>query len=277
MKQRWKRWMAACMAVLMALPSLLAGGVSASAASPSAKLSCWNASARQVGEVPELKPGYDYDKVLYFMIDGHTGYCMNYELAAKGGQVMVSGDTRRTPLTDQEALYLRYCLYYGFSTDVTASPSADQRNQFIATQVLVWIIEKGLYGTASADSAASKMCASAPDPAASFQYYADLKSKIDAGVRAEIPSFAASRLSQAKTYELKWNEANRRFETTLTDSNGILSKFDLSLNGYGTSRNGNQLHDLLFRSPHRCCDRHLPLQQRRGGGGRELRLLADRE
>ena len=151
MKQRWKRWMAACMAVLMALPSLLAGGVSASAASPSAKLSCWNASARQVGEVPELKPGYDYDKVLYFMIDGHTGYCMNYELAAKGGQVMVSGDTRRTPLTDQEALYLRYCLYYGFSTDVTASPSADQRNQFIATQVLVWIIEKGLYGTASAD------------------------------------------------------------------------------------------------------------------------------
>lgn len=193
------------------------------------------------GEIPELKPGYDYDKVLYFMIDGHTGYCMNYELAAKGGQVMASGDIRRTPLTDQEALYLRYCLYYGFSTDVTASPSANQRNQFIATQVLVWIIEKGLYGTASADSAASKMCASAPDPAASFQYYADLKSKIDAGVRAEIPSFAASRLSQAKTYELKWNEANRRFETTLTDSNGILSKFDLSLNGYGTSRNGNQL------------------------------------
>ena len=154
MKQKWRRWMAAVTAVFLLFPSFFAGGTAAFAASPSAKLSCWNASARQVGEVSELKPGYDYDKVLYFMIDGHTGYCMNYELAAKGGQIMTSGDTRRTSLTDQEALYLRYCLYYGFSTDATGSPNADQRNQFIATQVLVWIIEKGLYGTAAAVSAA---------------------------------------------------------------------------------------------------------------------------
>lgn len=241
MKQKFKRWMAGLLAVLTVFTSLFANGTPAFAASASANISFWYASTKDSGEVSELKAGYSHGKVLYAMIDGHSAYCMNFGLAAKGGQLMNSYDNSSTSLTDTQALYLRYCLYYGFSSTSTSAPSNDQCDQYIATQSMVWIIEKGIYGTASADSAAKKLCDTAPNPTASYQYYATLKSNIDAGINAVIPSIAASRKSQAPTYELKWNETNQRFETTLTDSNGVLSEFDLSLSGYSTSRNGNSL------------------------------------
>ncbi len=241
MKQKLKRWMAGLLAVLNVFTSLFTNGTTAFAASSSANISFWYASTKDSGEVSELKAGYQHGKVLYAMIDGHSAYCMNFGLAAKGGQLMNSYENPSTSLSDTQALYLRYCLYYGFSSTSTSAPSNDQCDQYIATQAMVWIIEKGIYGTSGADSAAKKLCDTAPNPASSYQYYTTLKSNMDAGISAVIPSFAASRISKASTYELKWNEENQRFETTLTDSNGVLSQFDLSLSGYKTNRNGNKL------------------------------------
>lgn len=241
MKQKFKRLMAGLLAVLTVITSLFANGTTVSAASPSANISFWYASIRDTGEVGELKAGYNHGKILYAMIDGHSAYCMNFGLAAKGGQLMNSYENPRTSLTDTQAMYLRYCLYYGFSSISTSAPSNDQRDQFIATQAMVWIIEKGIFGTSSADSAASKLCATAPNPGSSYAYYTALRDNMIKGINATIPSFAASRVSHAQTYELKWNEANQRFETTLNDTNGVLSEFDLFLSGYGVSRNGNNL------------------------------------
>ncbi|MCD8039276.1 MAG: Cys-Gln thioester bond-forming surface protein [Lachnospiraceae bacterium] len=241
MKQKLKRWMAGLLAVLNVFTSLFTNGTTAFAASSSANISFWYASPKDSGEVSELKAGYQHGKVLYAMIDGHSAYCMNFGLAAKGGQLMNSYENPSTSLSDTQALYLRYCLYYGFSSTSTSAPSNDQCDQYIATQAMVWIIEKGIYGTSGADSAAKKLCDTAPNPASAYQYYTTLKSNMDAGISAVIPSFAASRISKASTYELKWNEENQRFETTLTDSNGVLSQFDLSLSGYKTNRNGNKL------------------------------------
>lgn len=241
MKYKLKRWMAGFFALLTVFTSLFTSGSTVFAASPSANISFWYASTKDSGEVSELKAGYNHGKILYAMIDGHSAYCMNFGLAAHGGQLMNSYENARTSLTDAQALYLRYCLYYGFSSTSTSAPSNDQCNQFIATQAMVWIIEKGIFGTASADSAASKLCATAPDSGGSYGYYTSLRDKMSAAISATIPSFAASRTSQAQTYELKWNEDSQRFETTLTDSNGVLAEFDLSLSGYGVSRDGNKL------------------------------------
>lgn len=241
MKYKLKRWMSGFLAVLTMFTALFANGSMAFAASPSANISFWYASTKDSGEVSELKAGYNHGKVLYAMIDGHSAYCMNFGLATHGGQLMNSYENSRTSLTDVQALYLRYCLYYGFSSTSTSAPSNDQCNHYIATQAMVWIIEKNIFGTSSADSVAGKLCATAPDPGSSYAYYTSLKNKMNAGINAAIPSFAASRISQAQTYELKWNEGNQRFETTLMDNNGVLSEFDLSLDGYGTSRNGNNL------------------------------------
>lgn len=229
MKQKFKRWMAGLLAVLTVITSLFANGTTAFAASSSANISFWYASTKDSGEVSELKAGYDHGKILYAMIDGHSAYCMNFGLAAKGGQLMNSYENPRTSLTDTQAMYLRYCLYYGFSSTSTSAPSNDQCDQFIATQAMVWIIEKGIFGTSGADSAANKLCATAPNPSSSYAYYTALRDNMIKGINATIPSFAASRVSQAQTYELKWNEANQRFETTLNDTNGVLSEFDLSI------------------------------------------------
>ncbi len=241
MKCKLKRWMAGFLAVLTVFTTLFSNGTTAFAASPSANISFWNASVRDSGEVSELKVGFNHGKILYSMIDGHSAYCMNFGLAANGGQLMNSYENSRTSLTDTQSLYLRYCLYYGFSSTSTSAPSNDQCNQYIATQAMVWIIARGIFGTSSADSAASKLCATAPDPSSSYAYYTSLRDNINAGINATIPSFAATRVSKAETYELKWNEGNQRFETTLTDSNGVLSEFDLSLSGYEVSRDGNKL------------------------------------
>ncbi|WP_306764067.1 hypothetical protein, partial [Agathobacter rectalis] len=56
-----------------------------------------------------------------------------------------------------------------------------------------------------------------------------------------LPSFASRRTSEAPTYELKWNEGSQRFETTLSDSNGVLSDFDFGISGYSVDKNGNSI------------------------------------
>ena len=241
MKGKLKRWMAGFLAVLTVLTTLFSNGTMVFAASPNAKISFWNASIKDSGEVSELREGFNNGRVLYSMIDGHSAYCMNFGLSANNGQLMNSYENSRTNLTDMQALYLRYCLYYGFSSTDTSAPSKEQCDQYIATQAMVWIIERDIFGTSNADSAAGKLCATAPNPDSSYAYYTSLKDQMIAGINATIPSFAASRVSTAETYELKWNEGNQRFETTLTDGNGVLSEFDFSISGYGVSRDGNYL------------------------------------
>ena len=241
MKQKWKRLLAGFLAILTMFSAMFTNGTTAFAASASAKISFWNASTKSSGEVSELKAGYNHGKVLYAMIDGHTGYCMNFGLSADGGQLMNSYDNASTSLTAQQEKLLSYCLYYGFSSSTVAAPNNDQANAYIATQSMVWIIANGIFGTGSADSAASKLCATAPDSSASYNYYTNLRNQINNSYNASIPSFSSSTRSGATTYELKWNEANQRFEKTFTDSNGTLGNYNFSLDGYSVDKSGNSM------------------------------------
>lgn len=139
MKQKWKRFLAGFLAILTMFSTLFTNGTTTFAASASANISFWYASTKSSGEVSELKAGYNHGKVLYAMIDGHTGYCMNFGLSADGGQLMNSYENSSTSMTAQQEKYLSYCLYYGFSTTSVAAPSNDQANAYIATQAMVWI------------------------------------------------------------------------------------------------------------------------------------------
>ena len=241
MKQKFKRLMAAFLAILTAFTTLFSSGTTAFAASSSANISFWNASTKNTGEISELKAGYNHGKVLYSMIDGHSAYCMNFGLSADGGQLMNSYENPSTDLSNAQEKLLSYCLYYGFSSTSTSAPTNSQCDEYIATQAMVWIIVANLFGTSSADSAASKLCASAPDSTASYNYYTTLKNNISASYYATRPSFSSQSVSGATTYELKWNESNNRFETTLTDSNGVLGNFSIALSGYTVSVNGNKV------------------------------------
>lgn len=241
MKQKFKRLMAGFLAILTAFSTLLTNGTTAFAASPSAKIQFWNASTKDSGGVSELKAGYDHGKILYAIIDGNAAYCVYFGLAADGGQLMNSYANPNTNLSDAQEKLLSYCLYYGYGSNSASAPSNDQCDQFIATQDMVWVIVANIYGTSSADSAATKLCNTAPNPTSSYNYYTSLKNKINASYYATIPSFAASRTSKAPTYELKWNEDKERFETTLKDDNGVLDSFTLSLSGYDVNRDGNKV------------------------------------
>ena len=140
------------------------------------------------------------------------------------------------------------CIRDSYSTTEAKAPTNDQCNKFIATQSMVWIIVNGIFGTSSADSAASKLCACAPDSSSSYSYYETLRDKINASYNATRPSFASKTKSDATTYELKWNESNQRFEYTFTDKNGVLGNFDFSIDGFSVSKSGNSMTCLLYTS-----------------------------
>ncbi len=241
MKQKLRRLMAGFLAVLTMFTTLLSNGTTAFAASPSANIAFWNASVKNVGEVSELKAGHSHGKILYAMLDGNAAYCMNYGLAADGGQLMNSFENPSTNMSAAQEKLLAYCLYFGYGCNSATAPTNDQCDQYIATQAMVWAIVGNLFGTGSDDSAARKLCNSAPNPDTSYGYYTTLKNNISASYYATRPSFASSTKSGATTYELKWNESNQRFEKTLTDDNGVLGNFDISLSGYSVERNGNKV------------------------------------
>ena len=241
MKQRMKRFMAGFLALLTVFTTLFSNGTTAFAASSSANIAFWTASTKASGEVSELKAGYNHGKVLYAILDGNAAYCMNFGLSADGGQLMNSYPNASTSMTAEQEKLLSYCLYYGFNSNSATQPSNDQCDQYIATQAMVWIIVGNLFGTGSGDSAAGKLCATAPNPTSSYDYYTSLKNNISASYYATRPSFSSKTQSGAETYELKWNEGNKRFEKTLTDSNGVLSNFDISLSGYKVEKNGNSV------------------------------------
>ena len=240
MKQKFKRLTAGLLAVLMIFTSLFANGTTAFAASSSANISFWYASVKDHGVISEFNSNHT-GGILYAMLDGHSAYCMNYGLSAKGGQLMNSSPNPSTSMSASQEKLLTYCLYYGFSSTDVSSPSNDQSNKYIATQAMVWIIVANIFGTSSADSAASKLCACAPDSSASYSYYESLRDNINGAYNATIPSFSSKTKSGANTYELKWNESNNRFETTLKDDNGVLSDYDFSISGFKTEKSGNKL------------------------------------
>lgn len=241
MKQKMKRFMAGLLALLTVFTTLFGNGMTAFAANSSANIAFWYASTRASGEVSELKAGYDHGKILYAILDGNAAYCMNFGLAADGGQLMNSYPNSSTSMTAQQEKLLSYCLYFGFNSNSATAPSNDQCDQFIATQAMVWVIVGNLFGTDGGDSAARKLCDTAPNPSSSYAYYTSLKSSISKSYNATRPSFASRTQSGAETYELKWNEGNQRFEKTLTDSNGVLGDFDISLSGYKVEKNGNSV------------------------------------
>ena len=66
------------------------------------------------------------------MIDGNAAYCMNFGLAADGGQLMNSYDNPSTSLSAAQEKQLAYCLYFGYGCNSATVPSNDQCDQYIA-------------------------------------------------------------------------------------------------------------------------------------------------
>lgn len=242
MREKMKRFTAAILAMVTMISTFFSNGVPVLAASESANIAFWVASARDHGPVSEFQNKTYTGGILYAMIDGHSAYCMNFSLSAKGGQLMTSDEENtRTPLSQAQRKQLAYCMYYGYSSTENTGPVGSQADEYIATQAMVWIITEGLFGTPEADSAASKICYCAPNSDASYQYYETLRNNINKSYNAVRPSFASVSKNSGESYVLKWSESNKRYEYTFKDTNGVLKDFDFSISGYTVEKNGNTM------------------------------------
>lgn len=238
-KRKIHKHVAFLLAILMMITQVELSGFVTQAAS--ASLTLHYASSSNTGVVAELKPGYNHGRAMYGIIQGEAAYCMNYGKSADGGQSMESSESMQTSLSAAQKSQLLFCMYYGHSRNSNDAPSENDRNEFLATQAMVWIIEADIFGTAAADSAATTICNSAPGPAASIAYYTTLKANVQAALNQSIPSFTNKVASLADTIELEWNESNSRYEKTLTDSNNVLSDYNISISGVNKTTNGNKI------------------------------------
>lgn len=131
MKQKLRRFMAGFLAILTMFTALFTNGTTAFAASSSANIAFWVASLKDHGVISEFNSKHT-GSILYAMIDGHSAYCMNFGLSAKGGQLMNSDSNPNTNLSAAQEKLLAYCMYYGYSTTEAKAPTNDQCNKYIA-------------------------------------------------------------------------------------------------------------------------------------------------
>lgn len=235
-----KRYFSLILALMMLVTSLgISSGITTYAST--AALTLHYASSNNTGVISELKAGYNHGKVMYGIINNEAAYCMNYGKSADGGQSMTGSEMMQSSLSDIQREQLLYCMYYGHSRVSGAIPDDTARNEYIATQAMVWIIEANLFSTAAGDSAAVKICNSAPNATASNTYYAALEANMFMAINQTVPSFSSRVAYTADTIELEWNESNNRYEKTITDSNGVLSHFNFTIPGVNYKVEGNKI------------------------------------
>lgn len=227
---------------LIIVASVIGGITYTTATNKKANIMFAEASVSNSGVVSELNSSYKHEKVLYGYINGSVGYCLNYAKSANNGQVMTRSDEPQTNLSEKKKQQLALCLKFGYSSSSNATPSNAQKNKYIATQAMVWSIVEGLFNTGKDDSAARKLCDTAPDADTSYSFYKEIKSNMNASLNNKKPSFANETKDKAKTYSLTWNEKNGRYETVITDKNKSLSNYDISLpEGYRYEINNNSV------------------------------------
>ena len=236
-KLKKKQWIVICIA-FVAIISTVIGGLTltfSTATNKTVNLALQKASESSSGVISEYNSSYNHRNVLYAYLDNSVAYCINYGKSADNGQVMTSASSPNTSLSSDKKKLLAYCLYYGHSSGSRSS------NKYVATQAMVWNIVKGLFNTSSGDSAAKKLCNTAPDSSSAYSYYTELKAKMLTSYNNKKPSFAAKTKSNAKTYTLKWSEKNNRYETTIKDTNKSIGNYNISLSDYKIERNGNSI------------------------------------
>ena len=143
-------------------------------------------------------------------------------------------------------------MQYGYQGDISLnwksqnSSDRDKLGHIMATQVLIWETVVG-----ERDSSFNHVSTGGKDTVKSmigkgnpcYDEFIEHYNSIVSGVKSHtvIPSFMANSSSKANEFELEWNGSE--YTTTLTDKNGVLSKYSFSSNvtGMTFSKSGDKL------------------------------------
>lgn len=202
----------------------------------------------------ESDTGHNQPQIIYgtFQVNGQNVtrslYCIDFAKSLRSGTGFAeAADYGR--LNDDQQKAISYVLGKTKILDAPRNAEGGFDNtgnlvgwqEYVATQLLIWYYIDKYYTPGMCEGigwyGVERACA---DGYANLEYCTMVRNYIDSIYT--VPSFASERKEQAPTYELKYNPASGLYETTLTDTNGVLDRFDFqSGNGITYTRSGNTL------------------------------------
>ena len=208
-----------------------------------------------------LEDGRDLDHVGCIMLKvgntWKTAYCVHHNADLKGGHEYA--DTA-SYLTDSNKKRLTgLALYYGFrfsgwNPDKKTVPGDSDKGKYTATQVMIWMIERGWYTydantyafqlNTKAINAAKKICDKSDQSpvGSSYDYFKTIYSKMQ--TFGTVPSFTYRSEKSAQVRNMGYDFQTNQYVLKLTDTNNVLSMYDVSEvpNGVTAQKAGNTLN-----------------------------------
>lgn len=185
--------------------------------------------------------GYSSDKFTELRINDlkafRTAYCIQFSVGVHTGIGYDQSDDYAAFTAEQKGL-INTALTLGYNVETGTKYGGSAIDEYIATQILIWLIAHGQLGTGYETQIVNEFTANSP--AAKPIFYQLRENVVNYHT---IPSFATDDPSAvgAYTHDLKYNESNGKNETTLVDENNVLGNFAVSYPGVDFSVSGNQL------------------------------------
>ena len=185
--------------------------------------------------------GYSSDKFTELrindLINFRTAYCIQFSVGVHTGIGYDQSDDYAAFTAEQKAM-INTALTLGYNVETGTKYGGSAIDEYISTQILIWLIAHGQLGTGYETQIVNEFTANSP--AAKPIFYQLRENVLNYHT---IPSFATGDPSAvgAYTHDLKYNESNGKNETTLVDENHVLGNFAVSYPGVDFSVSGNQL------------------------------------
>ena len=186
--------------------------------------------------------GYSSNKFTELRINDlkafRTAYCIQFSVGVHTGIGYDQSDDYAAFTAEQKAL-INTVLTLGYNVETGTKYGGSAIDEYIATQILIWLIAHEQFGTGYEDQIVNEFTVNSP--AAKPIFYQLRENVVNYHT---IPSFAADDPSAvgAYTHDLKYNESTGKNDTTLVDENNVLDNFAVSYPGVDFSISGNQLH-----------------------------------
>lgn len=198
------------------------------------------------GNVTVGTPGEELCRIY---ADGKDAYCIEPGVGLISGNQLTEGESSAwagVPASIRKAVNI--ALLYGKPGNAK-NLNGTEGQKWIATQLIVWELMTGCRNTSEGFICTNTkyidgMCAGDKNPGVKSVYNAISKAM---AAHNTVPSFAAVLASKALTHTMEYKDG--KYQITLTDSNGVLSKFSYKTSGnIAVSISGNKM-TLATNSP----------------------------
>lgn len=191
------------------------------------------------GSVTVGTPGEELCRIY---ADGKDAYCIEPGYSLFSGNQLTEGKSSVWDgVSAAKRKAINIALLYG-KPGSGKNLSGTEGQKWIATQLIVWELMTGCRNTSEGFKCTNTkyidgMCAGDKNPGVKSVYNSISKAM---AAHSTVPSFAAVLASKAPTHTMEYKDG--KYQITLTDSNGVLSKFNYKTSGnIAVSISGNKM------------------------------------